>query len=55
MEAAAISEMAENTRRCRLPRAAVDWTRTARRVLTMEWIDGIPIADRDALPPPATI
>ena len=25
----------------------VDWTRSARRVLTLEWIDGIPIADRD--------
>ena len=27
----------------------VDWTRTARRVLTLEWIDGIPIADHAAL------
>ena len=24
----------------------VDWRRTSRRVLTLEWIDGIPIADR---------
>ena len=50
MEAAAISEMAENTKNdegFRVPQ--VDWTRSARRVLTLEWIDGIPIADRDAL------
>jgi ubiquinone biosynthesis protein len=50
MEAAAISEMAENSKNdegFRLPQ--VDWTRSARRVLTLEWIDGIPIADHDAL------
>src|SRR5690349_967858 len=50
MEAAAISEMAENTKNdegFRLPQ--VDWTRSARRVLTLEWIDGIPIADHAAL------
>jgi ubiquinone biosynthesis protein len=50
MEAAAISEMAENTKNdegFRVP--VVDWTRSARRVLTLEWIDGIPIADHDAL------
>ncbi|HEU4475610.1 MAG TPA: AarF/UbiB family protein, partial [Methyloceanibacter sp.] len=50
MEAAAISEMAENTKNdegFRVPE--VDWTRSARRVLTLEWIDGIPIADREAL------
>ena len=44
MEAAAISEMAENTKNdegFRVPQ--VDWTRSARRVLTLEWIDGIPI------------
>lgn len=28
---------------------AVDWTRTARRVLTTGWVDGTPIHDRDAL------
>ena len=42
--------MAENTKNdegFRVPQ--VDWTRSARRVLTLEWIDGIPIADRDAL------
>ena len=46
MEAAAMSEMAENTKNdegFRVP--AVDWSRSARRVLTLEWIDGISIAD----------
>jgi ubiquinone biosynthesis protein len=51
LEAAAISEMADNIRqdqdaadgRFRVP--AVDWLRTSRRVLTMEWIDGIPLSD----------
>ena len=27
----------------------IDWRRTARRVLTLEWIDGIKLTDRDAL------
>ncbi|MCF3935511.1 2-polyprenylphenol 6-hydroxylase [Acuticoccus sp. M5D2P5] len=42
LEAAAISEMAENTKndpQFRVPR--VEWSRTARTVLTMEWIEGI--------------
>jgi ubiquinone biosynthesis protein len=50
LEAAAISEMAENSKNdleFRVP--AVDWRRTSQRVLTLEWIDGIPIADRAAL------
>jgi ubiquinone biosynthesis protein len=50
MEAAAISEIAENTKNdegFRVPQ--VDWTRSARRVLTLEWIDGVPIADHAAL------
>jgi ubiquinone biosynthesis protein len=50
MEAAAISEMAQNTKTdegFRVP--TVDWSRSARRVLTLEWIDGISIADREAL------
>ena len=50
MEAAAISEMAENTKAdegFRVPQ--VDWGRSARRVLTLEWIDGIPISDHAAL------
>lgn len=28
---------------------AIDWDRTSRSVMTMEWIDGIKISDRDAL------
>jgi len=50
LEAAALSEMAENTRDdngFRVP--AVDWNRTARDVLTLEWIDGTPLNDRAAL------
>ena len=50
MEAAAISEMAQNTKNdegFRVP--TVDWSRSARRALTLEWIDGISIADREAL------
>ena len=46
LEAAAISEMSDNIAGdadFRVPE--VDWQRTARRVLTVEWIDGIPIAD----------
>jgi ubiquinone biosynthesis protein len=27
----------------------IDWSRTARRVMTLEWIDGIKLTDRDAL------
>jgi ubiquinone biosynthesis protein len=50
LEAAAMSEMAENIAAgegFRVP--AVDWRRTAQRVLTIEWIDGIPIKDKAAL------
>ena len=50
LEAAALSEMAENTREdadFRVP--AVDWDRTARDVLTLEWIDGTPLNDHAAL------
>ncbi|MGD9846972.1 MAG: AarF/UbiB family protein, partial [Variibacter sp.] len=46
----ALSEMAENTKDdadFRVP--AVDWDRTAREVLTLEWIDGTPLTDRAAL------
>lgn len=28
---------------------AIDWSRSARRVMTLEWIDGIKLTDRDAL------
>ena len=50
LEAAAISEMADNIKQdpgFRVPR--VDWQRTAKRVLTIEWIDGIPIGDQARL------
>ncbi|HWK37842.1 MAG TPA: 2-polyprenylphenol 6-hydroxylase [Hyphomicrobium sp.] len=48
LEAAAISEMAENTAAdedFRVPQ--VDWQRTAKRVLTVEWIDGIRLSDHE--------
>lgn len=50
LEAAALSEMAENTREdtdFRVP--GVDWDHTAREVLTLEWIDGTPLNDHAAL------
>jgi ubiquinone biosynthesis protein len=50
LEAAAMSEMADNVKAetdFRIP--TVDWQRTARRVLTTEWIDGTPIGKRDRL------
>jgi ubiquinone biosynthesis protein len=50
LEAAAISEMAGNIAEdesFRVP--GVDWKRTAKRVLTVEWIDGIPISNVEAL------
>jgi len=50
LEAAALSEMAENTRDdsdFRVP--TVDWDRTTHNVLTMEWIDGIALNDRARL------
>jgi ubiquinone biosynthesis protein len=50
LEAAALSEMAEITREdpdFRVP--SVDWDRTARDVLTMEWVEGTPLGDRQTL------
>src|SRR5262249_58669335 len=50
LEAAAASEMSENTEEdadFRVPTA--DWDRTAREVLTLEWIDGVRLNDHDAL------
>ncbi len=46
LEAAAISEMADNITAdegFRVPK--VDWRRTSKRVLTLEWIDGTPVSD----------
>jgi ubiquinone biosynthesis protein len=50
MEASALAELAGNSKDdpgFRLPK--VDWARTARRVLTTEWIDGTPMSDVAAL------
>jgi ubiquinone biosynthesis protein len=50
LEAAALSEMADNTRGdagFRVP--TVDWNRTARDVLTLEWIEGTPLNDHATL------
>jgi len=50
MEAAAASELAERTktdREFRVPK--VDWERTAERVISTDWIDGISVRDRAAL------
>jgi ubiquinone biosynthesis protein len=50
LEAAALSEMADNTKDdadFRVP--TVDWERTAREVLTLEWIAATPLSDRAAL------
>ncbi len=50
LEAAASSEFAENIAHdpdFRLPK--VDWDRTAKSVLTLEWIDGTPLSDIAAL------
>lgn len=50
LEGAALSELAENTNDdpgFRVPK--VDWQRTGRDVLTLEWIDGIKMSDVEAL------
>jgi ubiquinone biosynthesis protein len=50
LEAAALSEMAENTKNdpgFRMPKPV--WNKTGQNVLTMEWIDGIPLSDITAL------
>jgi ubiquinone biosynthesis protein len=50
LEAAALSEMAENTNDdpdFRVP--AVDWDRTTHNVLTMEWVEGIALSDHARL------
>jgi ubiquinone biosynthesis protein len=50
MEAAAASELAERTENdvgFRVP--SIDWNRTAGRVLTTEWIDGVPVRDVEVL------
>lgn len=55
LEAAAISEMADNIKddgeagmpAFRVPE--VDWRRTSKRVMTIEWIDGTPLSNRQQL------
>jgi ubiquinone biosynthesis protein len=50
LEAAAASEFAENVRDdpdFRVP--GVDWDRTAKPVLTLEWIEGAPLSDVESL------
>lgn len=50
LEAAALSEIAENTKDdpgFRVP--TVDWERTGRDVITMEWIDGVKMNDIEGL------
>jgi ubiquinone biosynthesis protein len=50
LEAAALSEMAENTEHdpdFRVP--GIDWDRTTKEVLTLEWIDATPLSDRARL------
>ena len=50
LEAAALSELAQNTKDdpgFRVP--WVDWERTGRDVVTMEWIDGVKMSDVEAL------
>jgi len=50
LEAAAVAEMRDNVAGdpdFRVP--TVDWERTARSVLTLEWIDGTPLTDRGGL------
>jgi ubiquinone biosynthesis protein len=50
LEAAAASEFAENSRQDPELRApAIDWDRTTREVMTMEWVDGVPLADPERL------
>jgi ubiquinone biosynthesis protein len=49
-EAASASELRENLiAESGFYVPAIDWTRTSRRVMTLEWIDGIKMTDRQAL------
>jgi len=49
-EAAALAEMAENTRKDpEFSVPGIDWDRTARDCLTMDWVDGIRLNDPEAL------
>jgi ubiquinone biosynthesis protein len=49
-EAASASELRENlVAESGFYVPAIDWSRTSRRVMTLEWIDGIKLTDRQAL------
>jgi ubiquinone biosynthesis protein len=49
-EAASASELRENlVAESGFFVPAIDWSRTSRRVMTLEWIDGIKLTDREAL------
>ena len=49
-EAASASELKENmVAEPRFYVPEIDWSRTARRVLTLEWLDGVKLSKRDAL------
>jgi ubiquinone biosynthesis protein len=49
-EAASASELRENlVAESGFYVPVIDWTRTSRRVMTLEWIDGIKLTDREAL------
>ncbi len=49
-EAASASELRENlVAESGFYVPQIDWSRSARRVMTLEWIDGIKLTDRDAL------
>jgi ubiquinone biosynthesis protein len=49
-EAASASELAEDmVAQPDFHVPAIDWARTARRVMTLEWVDGIKLANRQAL------
>jgi len=50
LEGAAASELSEAAAAAEnLHVPAVDWTRTARRVLTTEWVDAVPLTDMEAV------
>ena len=50
LEAAAASEFAENSKDDPDIRApAIDWDRTTREVMTMEWVDGVTLTDPEGL------
>lgn len=49
LEAAAASELADDPGHPDIVVPRIDWARTSRRVLTLEWIDGVKMSDPDAV------